>query len=249
MAEFKLFTDIPQQVLEETLKQFGTGQVALASSFGAEDQVLTAMLAGVDRKARIFTLDTGRQFQETYDTQQHSVDRYGITYEVYAPEAADVAELVAKRGPNLFYNSIADRKRCCEIRKIRPLRKALSTVKAWICGLRREQAVTRQSVELVAWDDDHGIYKICPLFDWTEAQVWQYIREHNVPYNGLHDRGFPSIGCAPCTRAVQPGEDVRAGRWWWEAPEHKECGLHRSRLKQSAGQSATQNATQDTDQG
>lgn len=232
MPEFQLSVTTPLEALETTLKHFGVGQVALASSFGAEDQVLTDMLASIDRQARIFTLDTGRQFQETYDTMQRSIERYRVRYEVYAPEAADIAELIAERGPNLFYQSIANRKACCDVRKIRPLKKVLGTVQAWICGLRREQAVTRQSVELVSWDADHGIHKICPLFDWTEPQVWQYIREHNVPYNPLHDRGFPSIGCAPCTRAIKPGEDVRAGRWWWEAPEHKECGLHPSRFLQ-----------------
>jgi phosphoadenosine phosphosulfate reductase len=233
MSAFRLSTTTPQAVIEQTLKHFGPERVALASSFGAEDQVLTHMLAGIAPGARIFTLDTGRQFQETYDTMQRSIERYSIRYEVYAPDAGDLAALTAEHGPNLFYRSLGERKACCEVRKLRPLGKALATVSAWICGLRRDQAVTREQLELVSWDGQHSVYKICPLFDWTEGQVWAYIREHEVPYNALHDRGFPSIGCAPCTRAVAPGEDVRAGRWWWEAPEHKECGLHADLLKRA----------------
>ncbi len=228
MAEFQLSATGAEESLRLALEKFGTKRIALASSFGAEDQVLTDMLVRIDPAARIFTLDTGRQFQETYDVMQSSVDRYHVRYEVCAPEAADVAELISIDGPNLFYASVEKRKSCCDVRKVRPLRKILGTVDAWICGLRRDQGVTRADIELSSWDADHGIYKICPLFDWTDAQVWDYIRRNKVPYNVLHDRGFPSIGCAPCTRAVAPGEDIRSGRWWWESPEHKECGLHRS---------------------
>jgi len=235
MAEFTLSATSAEESLRLSLEKFGTKRIALASSFGAEDQVLTDMLVRIDPSARIFTLDTGRQFQETYDVMQSSVERYGISYEVCAPEAADVAELIKIDGPNLFYASVDKRKACCDVRKIRPLRKILSTVDAWICGLRRDQGVTRADIELSSWDAEHGIYKICPLFDWSEAQVWEYIRLHNVPYNALHDHGFPSIGCAPCTRAVAPGEDIRSGRWWWESPEHKECGLHRSPAHRTRG--------------
>lgn len=227
-----------EDAIRLSVERFTPARIALASSFGAEDQVLTDMLSRVAPQARVFTLDTGRLFQETYDTMQASTARYGIRYEAYAPEANDIADLVATDGPNLFYKSIEKRKQCCEIRKLRPLRKVLSTVDAWICGLRREQAITRTGVELVSWDTEFGIYKICPLFDWSEEQVWNYIRARNVPYNALHERGFRSIGCAPCTRAVQPGEDVRAGRWWWESPEHKECGLHKSPLHQQQGAQA-----------
>jgi phosphoadenosine phosphosulfate reductase len=175
-------------------------------------------------------------FQETYDTMQQSVERYQNSYEVYAPEAADIAALIAKDGPNLFYSSVENRKACCAVRKLKPLRKVLATVDAWICGLRRDQSVTRTEVELVSWDAEFSIYKICPLYDWSEAQVWDYIKKNNVPYNALHDRGFRSIGCAPCTRAVSPGEDIRGGRWWWESPEHKECGLHRSPAHRNLGE-------------
>lgn len=235
MSAFQLSETNPVTVLQKTLDHFGVERVALASSFGAEDQVLTDMLARVNPAARIFTLDTGRQFQETYDAMQRSVERYGVRYEVLAPEAADIADLVSVRGPNLFYESIEARKSCCDVRKMRPLRKVLRTVDAWICGLRREQAVTRKQLELVSWDAEFGIYKVCPLFDWTEEQVWKYIRANELPYNKLHDEGFRSIGCAPCTRAVKPGEDVRAGRWWWEAPEHKECGLHLATANKAGG--------------
>ncbi|MFB3812502.1 MAG: phosphoadenylyl-sulfate reductase [Terriglobales bacterium] len=233
MPEFQLSAHSAEEALQLSLNAFPRNRIALASSFGAEDQVLTHMLARTDRLARIFTLDTGRLFQETYDTMQQSIERYGIRYEVYAPEPEDIARLVSTDGPNLFYASIEKRKACCEVRKLRPLRKVLGTVDAWICGLRRDQGVTRNRLDLVSWDAEFGIHKICPLFDWSEQQVWNYIHEHNVPYNALHDRGFRSIGCAPCTRAVEPGEDIRAGRWWWEAPEHKECGLHASLLRQA----------------
>jgi phosphoadenosine phosphosulfate reductase len=236
IAEFQLHTTSAEEALRLSLEHFGISRIALASSFGAEDQVLTDMLARIKPQARIFTLDTGRLFQETFNTMQQSMERYGIRYEVCAPEASDVAALVAKDGPNLFYDSIEKRKACCEVRKLRPLRKVLATVDARICGLRRDQSVTRGDVELVSWDAQLGIYKINPLSDWSEQQVWDYIKEHNVPYNVLHDHGFRSIGCAPCTRAVQPGEDIRAGRWWWESPEHKECGLHRSPLYRNQGQ-------------
>jgi phosphoadenosine phosphosulfate reductase len=238
LPEFQLPSCSAEEALRRSIEHFGPKRIALATSFGAEDQVLTDMLAGVEPRTRVFTLDTGRLFQETYDVMQSSATRYGIRYEAYAPEAADIAELIAGDGPNLFYKSIEKRKACCEVRKLRPLRKVLSTVDAWICGLRSDQAVTRTGVELSGWDAEFGIYKICPLFDWSEEQVWDYIKAHHVPYNALHDQSFRSIGCAPCTRAVKPGEDVRAGRWWWESPEHRECGLHRSPLHQPQGSQA-----------
>lgn len=209
------------------LETFGTARTVLASSLGAEDQVLTAMLAGVNPQARIFTLDTGRLFQETHDAIQDTMQRYSVKFEVLAPEPAAVAAMVGEHGPNLFYDSVDLRKKCCDVRKVQPLKKVLTTADAWITGLRRDQAVTRGDVEAVSWDAGNGLYKICPLFDWSEDKVWAYIKQNGVPYNRLHDRGFPSIGCAPCTRAVGKGEDVRSGRWWWENPEHKECGLHR----------------------
>lgn len=207
-------------------KEFGADKVALASSFGAEDQVLTDMMISQNRSVRIFTLDTGRLFQETYDTMQKSIECYGIRYEVYPPDPEDLSKMTETYGPNLFYDSIEKRKLCCRIRKLLPLKKAFKTIRAWICGIRREQSVTRKEIEPIEWDEENKIYKISPLFNWTEQEVWDYIKTRHVPYNALHDQGFKSIGCAPCTRAVQKGEDVRSGRWWWESPEHKECGLH-----------------------
>lgn len=215
-----------EEVVRWALERFGR-DVALASSFGAEDVVLVDILAKIDPTARIFVLDTGRLHEETYDVMDRIRRKYGIEFEVYTPIADELQTLLRQRGPNFFYNSIEDRKDCCGVRKVEPLRRALSDKRAWITGLRRAQAVTRASLPKIEVDDAHNaIYKLNPLADWTEEQVWEYIRAHDVPYNALHDQGFPSIGCAPCTRAIAPGEDIRAGRWWWEAPEHKECGLH-----------------------
>jgi phosphoadenosine phosphosulfate reductase len=213
-------------ILKWTTEKFGP-RVSLATSFGAEDQVLTDLWAGIGKPARLFTLDTGRLFQETYDVMQATLKRYSLHCEVYAPDAGELARLIEADGPNLFYESVEKRKSCCEVRKTRPLARALSGLEAWITGLRTGQSVTRTETGPIEWDDAHGLYKICPLYNWTEDQVWTYIREHQIPYNALHDREFRSIGCAPCTRAVVQGEDLRAGRWWWETPEHKECGLHK----------------------
>lgn len=207
-------------------------RVALACSFQAEESVLIDMmhrLRGAD--FRIFTLDTGRLNQETYDCMDAIRASYGISVEVYFPEATEVQDIVRAHGVNLFYHSIEQRKLCCAVRKVEPLNRALKHLDAWMTGLRREQAVTRGSVSKVEVDRDHGgIVKINPLVDWSSDEVWNYIRANNVPFNRLHKQGYPSIGCAPCTRAVQPGGDLRAGRWWWENPETKECGLH-SRLE------------------
>ena len=216
----------PQEIIRWGLDFFGTDKIALSSSLGAEDQVLTDMIVKIKPAAIIFTLDTGRLPQETYDAVSETMQRYGINYEVLFPESRDVEEMEKNFGPNLFYESIEKRKLCCEVRKIRPLRKFLSTLDAWICGLRREQSVTRTKVEKIAWDENFSVVKLNPLADWTEEHVWNYIRENNVPYNKLHDKGYPSIGCAPCTRDVKPGEPSRAGRWWWEEADKKECGLH-----------------------
>lgn len=216
----------PQALLQWAVEQFGN-RVALACSFGAEDVVLVDMLVKITPQPRIFVLDTGRLHQETYDVMERCRQRYHIEFEVYFPQTALVEQLLRTKGANSFYLSVENRKECCHIRKVEPLGRALQGLQAWITGLRRQQAVTRANVPKIEVDDAHGaILKLNPLADWSEQQVWDYIRAHNVPYNVLHDRGFPSIGCAPCTRAVQPGEDIRAGRWWWETPEQKECGLH-----------------------
>jgi phosphoadenosine phosphosulfate reductase len=214
-----------QDVVRLACQTFGR-QVALSSSFGAEDMVLVDMLMRVDRNARIVTLDTGRLPQETYNVMDAAREKYGARIEVFFPQAEAVQAMVAEHGLNLFYHSVDQRKLCCGVRKMEPLKRALAGLDAWMTGLRREQSVTRTAVHTIDWDESQQLVKVNPLADWTHDAVWTYIREHNVPYNALHDRGYPSIGCGPCTRAVQPGEHERAGRWWWEHPETKECGLH-----------------------
>lgn len=227
----------PEEVLTFFLKEYGN-RVALASSLGLEDQVLTAMLAKVAKTAtvpeadasgfpRVFTIDTGRLFPECYQLIDRTNDKYDIHIEVYSPDHNGVEKYVREHGVNAFYQSIELRKACCHCRKIEPLLRALSTVDVWICGLRSAQAVTRSNINVVEWDANNGLIKVNPLAHWAEEDVWQYIKANRVPYNKLHDQGFPSIGCQPCTRAIEPGEDIRAGRWWWEDPEHKECGLHK----------------------
>ena len=219
-----------REVLAWALKEYHP-RIAFASSFGAEDVVVIDLLAELSPEARIFTLDTGRLPAETYTLMEAIRDRYGVSIEVYSPRAEDVQAMVRERGVNLFYKSVENRKLCCGVRKVEPLGRALEGLDAWITGLRRDQAVTRTEVGKVEVDSDRGgIIKINPIADWTWDQVWAYIRGRGLPYNALHDRGYPSIGCAPCTRAVEPGEDLRAGRWWWERdPAAKECGLHPAR--------------------
>ncbi len=215
----------PQQVIAFFLNYFKK-RIALSTSMGLEDQALTHMVSELDKNAGFFTLDTGRLFPETYDLIDRTAKKYKITIEIFFPEAADVEKMVASKGINLFYDSIENRKLCCHLRKIKPLMRATKDLDAWITGLRREQAVTRKNLQTVEWDDNNKLIKINPLIDWTEQQVWDYVNKHSVPVNPLHKKGFASIGCQPCTRAIEPGEDVRAGRWWWENPETKECGLH-----------------------
>jgi phosphoadenosine phosphosulfate reductase len=218
-------TSEPEAVLRWALDAYHP-RIALASSFGAEDVVLIDMLSKLKSDARIFTLDTGRLPQETYDVMDAIRSKYGFKIEVYFPETKAVENMVNECGVNLFYLSVDLRRECCNIRKVEPLRRALSGLDAWITGLRREQTLTRTDIPKVEIDEDHGgIVKVNPLVDWTGEQVWSYIKANNVPYNKLHDLGYPSIGCAPCTRAVGPDEDFRAGRWWWEQGA-KECGLH-----------------------
>jgi phosphoadenosine phosphosulfate reductase len=197
-----------------------------ANSFGAEDMVLTDLIARSFPAIEIFTLDTGRLPEETQQLMAAVQERYRIKVRAYFPDTAAVEQYTHANGTNAFYASVALRKECCSVRKVEPLRRALKGKAAWITGMRREQSQTRKDLQQSAFDADHGLQKFSPLLDWSNDEVWAYIRAHNVPYNALHDRGYPSIGCAPCTRAVQPGEDIRAGRWWWEQPEHKECGLH-----------------------
>lgn len=215
----------PEDVLTYFLGEY-TDKIALSSSMGAEDQVLTHLVCSINPETRIFTLDTGRLFPETYELIDATNKKYRINIEVFFPDFRKTEKMVALKGINLFYQSIENRKECCHVRKLEPLKRAFENLEVWICGLRRDQSITRYGVKMVEWDEANGILKLNPLINWTEQQVWEYIHQQQVPYNILHDKGFPSIGCQPCTRAIKPGEDVRAGRWWWEEPEHKECGLH-----------------------
>jgi phosphoadenosine phosphosulfate reductase len=218
-----------EEVIAWALESFHP-RVAVASSFGVEDMVVLDMMVRRRPDARVFTLDTWRLHAETYDVMRRAEQKYGVRVQRMEPERAAVDRMVAEHGLNLFYDSVEKRKLCCGVRKVEPLGRALAGLDAWITGLRREQAATRTATRKVEVDAGHGgILKISPLADWTSEQVWAYVRKHDVPYNLLHDRGFPSIGCEPCTRAVKPGEDPRAGRWWWEQNAgQKECGLHPS---------------------
>ncbi|WP_417327795.1 phosphoadenylyl-sulfate reductase [Halarcobacter sp.] len=214
-----------QEITEYFIKEYGQ-DAALSSSLGAEDQVLTDMVLKVDKSANIFTLDTGRLHPETYDVMDATNLKYGVKLNVFFPLNEKVEELYQKQGINGHFESIENRKNCCNIRKMEPLRRALKPLKVWITGLRAAQSVTRTDMPVVEYDENFEVIKVNPLINWSEEDVWDYIKQNNVPYNKLHDQGFPSIGCAPCTRAIKDGEDIRAGRWWWENPEHKECGLH-----------------------
>lgn len=215
-----------QEVVNWFVEEF-KGKIALSSSLGAEDQVLTDMVVKSGVETTVFTLDTGRLFPETYDLISRTASKYKIKIKVYFPDNKKVEEMVNEKGMNLFYNSIENRKLCCGIRKLEPLKRAFKGLDAWICGLRADQAVTREDTQVVEWDELNKMIKINPLVKWSEEEVWDYIKTNKVPYNKLHDKNFPSIGCQPCTRAIMEGEDVRAGRWWWESPDSKECGLHK----------------------
>lgn len=201
------------------------GTTVFSTSLGQEDQVLTEVIATNKIPVRIFTLDTGRLFYEHYDLLEKTNARYKINIDVYFPEAPDVETYVKAKGVNGFYESVENRKECCFIRKVKPLNRALKGARVWITGLRSEQSENRKEMKMIEWDEDRKLYKFNPLIRWSYDEMIHYIREKNIPYNPLHDKGFISIGCAPCTRAVEPGEDPRAGRWWWEI-SHKECGLH-----------------------
>jgi phosphoadenosine phosphosulfate reductase len=205
--------------------EFGN-KICLSSSMGAEDMVLIHMLVNIDPGFRIFTLDTGRLFPETLDLIHETRKKYKANLDVYFPDYRNVEIMVKEKGVNLFFESVENRKQCCHVRKVEPLKRALEGMQAWITGIRKDQTLNRFDTKLAEWDEAHNLVKINPLYQWSEKMVWQYIRENQVIYNKLHDTGFPSIGCQPCTRAVAPGEDTRSGRWWWEDQGHKECGLH-----------------------
>jgi phosphoadenosine phosphosulfate reductase len=217
-----------RDILEWSMDKFGNN-IALASSFGAEDVVIIDMMIKIDRnKTKILTLDTGRLNQETYDVMDEIRKKYKISIESYFPNSLEVEGMVRVKGFNLMYESIENRKLCCGIRKVNPLNRALATLDGWITGLRREQAITRSNIKKIEIDSTHNnILKINPMADWSEDMVWKYIKENEVPYNKLHDKGYPSIGCEPCTRAINKDADRRSGRWWWEDDSsQKECGLH-----------------------
>lgn len=197
-----------------------------ANSLGAEDMVLTDLIVGDKLPIEIFSLDTGRLPLETYDLIAEVKKRYGLALKLYYPRHDLVEAWTRENGINAFYESVDLRKGCCYVRKVEPLRRALAGRKAWITGMRAQQSATRDGLPLQAFDEGNGLEKFNPLADWSEKEVWAYIKQNGVPYNALHDKFYPSIGCAPCTRSVTPGEDIRSGRWWWENPESKECGLH-----------------------
>jgi phosphoadenosine phosphosulfate reductase len=184
------------------------------------------MLVELVKKPRVFTIDTGRNFPETYEVWDAAIKKYQIPIETYYPRSKDIYELNTSAGPNLFYESVENRKKCCHVRKVIPLSDALKDAKVWLSGLRRQQGKTRKDIPIIAFNEKYQVYKICPLANWDEEHVWYFIRNNDIPYNKLHDRGFPTIGCAPCTRPVRPAQDIRSGRWWWEQPEQRECGIH-----------------------
>ena len=213
------------EIISQAYQLFGE-DIAVASSFSIEDQVVTDLALKAQPNASIVTLDTGRVFDEVYQCLEESVAFWGNHFQIYAPAAEELEILIRKQGINGFYTSVDNRKACCGVRKIAPLARALAGKKAWIVGLRESQSVTREGVGPIVWDEQFGLYKIMPLYNWSEHRTWEYVEAKGLPYVSLQKKGYPSIGCRPCTRVVQEGQDVRAGRWWWENPETKECGLH-----------------------
>jgi phosphoadenosine phosphosulfate reductase len=221
-----------RRLLTEALGQYG--RLVYSNSLGAEAMVLTDIIWSHLPQIDVFSIDTGRLPEETYELLERLQRRYQRQVRVVHPDAAELERLVARQGVNGFYHSVAARLECCRVRKVEPFRRAIAGFPAWITGVRREQSAGRAHGRDVEWDAEHGLYKISPLLEWSEAQVWQYIRLKGLPYNALHDRQYPSIGCSPCTRAIQPGESRRAGRWWWEQPETRECGLQTHTVALSA---------------
>jgi len=215
----------PMEVLSQLAARF-PDEIVFSTSFGLEDQVITHLIFENNLPIRVFTLETGRLFQETYYTWNRTLERYQKNIETYFPDTGALQQLTTEKGPSSFYESVENRKECCRIRKIEPLQRALVGSACWITGIRADQSDNRLGMSNVEWDNNNGLLKVHPLYHWTLEQVKGYITANNIPYNPLHDKGFPSIGCAPCTRAVREGEDFRAGRWWWEDQSKKECGLH-----------------------
>ncbi|MFL5738817.1 MAG: phosphoadenylyl-sulfate reductase [Flavisolibacter sp.] len=221
----KIFRESPIEEALQTLSELFPGRVKFSSSLGQEDQVLTDIIARNKISIHIFTIDTGRLFNEAYETLEKTTARYKIPIDIYFPQTDAVQNMVRQHGVNLFYESVENRKACCEIRKVEPLNRALKDTSVWITGLRSAQTDLRKNIPMVEWLPDKEIYKVNPLLHWSFDEVLDHIAKYSVPYNSLHDKGFISIGCAPCTRAIEAGEDPRAGRWWWELSQ-KECGLH-----------------------
>ncbi|RQP15341.1 phosphoadenylyl-sulfate reductase [Parapedobacter defluvii] len=203
-----------------------SGKIVFSTSFGIEDQIITHFIFSNNLPIRVFTLETGRLFPETYYVWNRTLEIYKKDIEAYFPDTHAVQQLISQKGPSSFYESVENRKECCRIRKIEPLQRALEGAECWITGIRAEQSDNRQGMSQIEWDNNNQLLKFHPIYDWSLDEVWSFAKAHHIPYNPLHDKGFPSIGCAPCTRAVREGEDFRAGRWWWEDTSKKECGLH-----------------------
>lgn len=208
------------------------GQVVFSTSFGLEDQTITFFIANGNIPIKVFTLDTGRIFPETYSTWSRTIEKYNLVISAFYPDAVALQQFVSVKGPNSFYESVDNRRQCCNLRKVEPLQRALKGNKIWITGIRAEQSSNRQDMPAVEWDEANQVIKFHPLLNWTWGQLKQFVSKNDIPYNSLHDKGFVSIGCAPCTRAIKPGEDFRAGRWWWEDNNKKECGLHSTQEKE-----------------
>ena len=227
MQRFEDFSKIKDPVeLLSRLSILNNEKLTFSTSMSAEDQVITDIIFRYDLDINVFTLDTGRMFPETYDTFQKTLDKYQKSIKVYFPDANEVERLMSEKGAYSFYDSVENRQQCCEIRKVKPLKRALVGKTIWITGIRSEHSQNRTEMQKIEWDAANNITKIHPLLHWSNVEVWTYLKANNVPYNGLHEKGFISIGCHPCTRAVKEGEDFRAGRWWWEDTSKKECGLH-----------------------
>lgn len=221
----KIINATPVETLQAIAAAY-PGKVVFSTSFGWEDQVISDMIFRNDIPIKVFTLETGRLFTETYYVWNRTLEMYQKPILAYYPNQELLEEMVSTKGPNSFYESVENRKQCCGIRKLEPLKRALSGNEVWITGIRADQSLNRHDMTAIEWDEQNNLIKYHPIFSWSLEDVKTYIKENNIPYNPLHDRGFPSIGCAPCTRAVQPGEDFRAGRWWWEDSSKRECGLH-----------------------
>jgi phosphoadenosine phosphosulfate reductase len=215
----------PEESLTLLAKEF-SGKVVFSTSLGYEDQVITHFIFSNNLPIEIFTLDTGRLFNETYSVLTSTLERYKKPIKVMYPQTNELEKLVTTKGPNSFYESLDNRKECCYIRKVEPLKRALKGNEIWITGIRADQSGNRQDMPALEWDESNQIIKFHPILNWSLTDVKNYVKKNNIPYNSLHDKGFVSIGCAPCTRAIKDGEDFRAGRWWWEQNDKKECGLH-----------------------